>query len=1041
MSKPAFEDTLPLDVGKPRFEDTFPIDSTSTISGKPAFEDTLPVNASLGEQFDHIKRMVGATFGFNPAQSLVEKTVTPINTAIAKEIISRTPMAMAWRGGKKLENMSRSGLNQLADFIPDPETTSLAGNMAMGLPKTGAKILAELAPSFISPEALALEGAGGIISNAAKSPEMLALGKSIGEKIPNSVKRTFTYDMHLPKKFRVLLDKAGRKTGQGQDIAKELGDVLSDGLSKQERLRLGQLIRGGVSESEKELPLRLRASYARNVLDDLEREAKDLDLIPQATLSQYTKKQMADLRLKKAVVDARIESLKTFGNKAKQGLLDKADTLRIQGGTGLVRKVESVEDAATNLKATLDDAKQVLTGEEFTSFESILSNEQLRRSKAVSSMVSRFERSNVAKQEQMFDRLSRVAERLGVKVDKIYDSELSIANFTGLVKKIEKLSSRFPGKAKMITALQDKSDDLQRQIADHYTQSGKKYMPRLYLGKEAPKETAEVFGFSPQKIGGQRFMKRADLSEETRMKMGEIREPAYPVAKGTAQISADIEKARLFESVAKRSEWVTSDEVLAKSKGFVKMPTSKRIGALSNQHVHPEIAREINEINRIPGPKEKGWDRFMGAWKFGKVVANPATHFRNIYSNSILMDLGGVSHVEQPRLLARAADELLSKGRYYFEAKKSGLLGKEFIGGELKAFRDALVSEPYSTDVISRSMNLAKKAADKLGDAYQGEEQIFKLAKFIKNRQKGMSIGAAKRDAEKWLFNYEKVSAAVKTARKMPLGSPFITFTSKALPRIAESAVTNPLKLYKYKLMFDAIEKVGLDNGVFTEKDREIIKRSSRGQNVILPMKGKDGKPLVLDLSYILPWGDIGESGGMSVGPYDLPSALSPGGPLKSALDVGYNKSTFNDREIFNKDTDTKSEKAAKVSDYILKALLPSLTPGVNKEGSFFKGGYSANRLAASINRAPYPRESKRGKVQSIPSAVASTVFGLKTAEIDPAQVVFDEIYKLSRQEQDIKKDMERKIQGAGISEAEKTKIINASIEKLRRLSKKASEL
>lgn len=1019
------------DIGAPEAVDPWGVSSATATAAAPIDEwgiaEVAP-GASLGEQFEHIKRMVGATFGFTPAKRLAEKTVTPTTTAVAKHYLSQTPMAAAYRKGKELEGMSRSGLKQLTGMIPDPETSSMSANMVLGAPKMGAEIMAEFAPSFISPEAAILQGGGGIVSNVAKTPGMAAFGKSIGEKIPNAVKRAFTYDMHLPKKFRVLLDKAGRKTGQGQDIAKELGDALSDGLSKQERLRLGQIIRGGVSGSERELPLRLRASYARNVLDDLEREAKDLDLIPQATLSQYTKKQMANLRLKKAVVDARIESLKDFGGKAKRGLLDKADTLRIQGGAGLVRKVERVEDAATNLKATLDDAKEVLTGEEFKSFESILSNEQLRRSKAVSSMVSRFERSNVAKQEQMFGRLSRVAERLGAKVDKIYDSELSVANFTGLVKKIEKLSSRFPGKAKMITSLQDKSDDLQRQIVDHYTQSGKKYMPRLYLGKEAPKETAEVFGFSPQKIGGQRFMKRADLSEETRMKMGEIREPAYPVAKGVAQISADVEKARLFESVAKRPEWTTSDEVLAKAKGFVKMPTSKRIGALSNQHVHPEIAREINEINRIPGQLEKGWDKFMGAWKFGKVVANPGTHFRNIYSNSILMDLGGISHVEQPRLLARAADELLNKGRHYFEAKKSGLLGNEFIGGEVKAFRDALSSEPYSTDVISRSLNLAKKAADKLGDVYQGEEQIFKLAKFIKNRQKGMSIGAAKRDAEKWLFNYEKVSGAVKTARKMPLGSPFITFTSKALPRIAESAATNPLKLYKYKLMFDAIEKVGLDRGVFTEKDREIIKRNSRGQNVILPMKDKDGNPLVLDLSYILPWGDVGESGGMA----GLPSALSPGGPLKSALDVGYNKSTFNDQEIYNKETDTTGEKSAKVSDFLLKSLLPSFTPGVDRIGSPFKGGYSVNRLAAAIKREPYPRESRRGKVQSIPAAVSSTILGLKTTGADASQMLADEVLKKQRAQEDLLIQTKRKLGGKGVSEAEKKRLIESMQKKVK---------
>jgi hypothetical protein len=276
------------------------------------------------------------------------------------------------------------------------------------------------------------------------------------------------------------------------------------------------------------------------------------------------------------------------------------------------------------------------------------------------------------------------------------------------------------------------------------------------------------------------------------------------------------------------------------------------------------------------------------------------------------------------------------------------------------------------------------------------------------------------------------VSPAAKAIRKSPVGSPFITFTAKALPRVAEAALKNPLSVAKYKMLFDSIERVGLEPGVIKKKDLEIIKRNSRGSVVALPFKDKDGNNVTLDLSYILPWGDIGETGGM----FGLPSALSPSGPLKSIADVGFNKSPFRGQEIFNKETDTAKEKAAKISDYLLKAALPSFMPGVNVEGSPFKGGYSFNRLMAAMQGTPYPRESPRGTVPSKKSAIAHTVFGLKTSSVNPAQMLADEILGKQRETQDLERNLSRKLRAKGLSEAEKARQIKSFQKKVKRLWK-----
>ncbi|MEK6879834.1 MAG: hypothetical protein AABY22_09520, partial [Nanoarchaeota archaeon] len=358
---------------------------------------------------------------------------------------------------RKPAELSRKGLRQISDLIPEPEKKSVVLNVLLNIPKTTAEIGSEFAAGIIEPETPIVGMAGKAILPFLKTPFVKKAIQKISENIPSAIKRAFSYRFGQPEAFKEAAEQRIASISKGGERAKEIGQELVKGLSKTEQLRLGQIVKGGISISERELPLRQIAQKARDELSRL--------------------------------------------------------------GS------ESVEEGLLNEKTNLKNVKT--------------------------------------------------------------------------------------------------------------------YMPRLYRKYEQTIEEgkgklfSELFGTKPQRIIGKRFLKKGDIPEELRIKLGEIKEPSFPVARGIAQLTHDVETAKLFRTVSENPEW-SSD--IAKE-GFIQLTgTAKKLGKLSNKYVHPEIARDINELINTPSNAEKIYNDLLSKWKFGKVVLNPATHARNFMSNSILLD-------------------------------------------------------------------------------------------------------------------------------------------------------------------------------------------------------------------------------------------------------------------------------------------------------------------------------------------------------------------------------------------------------------------
>lgn len=495
-----------------------------------------------------------------------------------------------------------------------------------------------------------------------------------------------------------------------------------------------------------------------------------------------------------------------------------------------------------------------------------------------------------------------------------------------------------------------------------------RYMPRLYRTKEMPEGAIRFFGDrKPIRVNLDRFRKRQDIPEDIRMAMGEIKQAGYPTTKGLTQLGQAVERARFFKEVSQR--YAKTEPF----KNWQQLPTTKALGELGGKYVSPVIYGDIQQMIRVASKGERAYRTGIGLWKWAKVIANPATHLRNMYSNVILADLGGLSPLRVD-IWAEALSDLAHRGRYYKELKKnSNILYETFYGREIGDMLKAL-EKSDGTNMFMKMRNTMKFITQKTGNVYQAEEQWSKMALYIFYRKKGWEALKAAKEAEKWLFNYREVPYFIDVLRGSRIGGglgalasgayPFITFSYKVTPRLIEKAWKNTPQLTKWMKMYRGIEQFADEETL--EKQKELLPDYMReGMYLRLPFQDEAGREQYLDLNFILPWGDIGEVG----------RTIEPNHPFWAMLySLILNKSGLGYDIV--KPGSTEQEAREAITDYIYKAMMPSLSPEIP---GVTRGGYSYDRLASAFRGEMDYME----KARSVKSAIWSSIAGIKTIPID----------------------------------------------------------
>lgn len=315
---------------------------------------------------------------------------------------------------------------------------------------------------------------------------------------------------------------------------------------------------------------------------------------------------------------------------------------------------------------------------------------------------------------------------------------------------------------------------------------------------------------------------------------------------------------------------------------FAQVPDSPRYGALRGVYVRKEIHEDlVGAYNWVDTSSMGGLDKFFAdtfgqggriskatkLWKMSKVTLNMPSHFRNMYGNTMMLHMSGVNGAMLPVRLYQAINSLATKDHAYQIGMKYGLSEATFANNELLRIRDEwLMLQKSKQPTANLAFTMIKKVGQSIGDIYQFEEQLFKLAKLHDGLAKGQNEADAMIEAHKWLFDYSLVPKWVRYMRNAPFGIPFLSYQYFVLPRLAETAIRRPWKYLPYMMAIYAMVEALMSTYGADDDDVKKLKKSypewmqDKGSLMLWPYQDEQGRWQVLDTGSITPWGNYADT-------------------------------------------------------------------------------------------------------------------------------------------------------------------------------------
>jgi len=605
-----------------------------------------------------------------------------------------------------------------------------------------------------------------------------------------------------------------------------------------------------------------------------------------------------------------------------------------------------------------------------------------------------------------------------------------------------------------------------------------------------------------------------DFTKAERVKMGEIDEARYAIAKTLHRMIHDVEVGKYLEWLAQNHAKADGDalpgpvveaserykDTFAPSE-WVQVPDAKiagtnvqRYGKLAGLYLPGPIWNDLRQVvNGRFMPFGETYAKILTFWKTSKTALSPAVHMNNVMSNMVMADwhdvsaghvakslriILGASEREGRGLLGRTANGLARAGVLDREAAREVLTRYENSGGaiggwvtqeianeQLAPVVEALQKELQETAAaaapheigVYATLNHALHArfpqaweaakgsmpgkavgteAQNLIDLYQAEDDVFRLAAWLKAKEDGKTDAEAGKAARRSFLDYSINAPWVAAMRQSVL--PFISFTYRAVPMLLETAAKRPHKLLKLMAIAGTLNALGMivagGDDDEEEKTRKMLPEEKAGgiwgmvpKLIRMPWNDDHGSPVYLDVRRWVPVGDVLDLGqGHAAVP--LPPSLMPGGPLALMGELILNRSMFTGKPI-TLETDTAGEKAGKVADYLWKAFAPNI---LGLPGSYATEG---------VVGAAKGRTDAFGREMSVPQAVASS-FGVKTGSYPEDVLRRNIIAKREAEVAEIEKQIaqaRRQRKTNRIDEAEFEEEMAAQREKIRRVREEAN--
>ena len=516
--------------------------------------------------------------------------------------------------------------------------------------------------------------------------------------------------------------------------------------------------------------------------------------------------------------------------------------------------------------------------------------------------------------------------------------------------------------------------------------------------------------------------------------MGECRDAMVRMVMGYMQTQEDIALARFFDSLSRDSRFAAS----VPSEGWVRVPDSsigdgspvKRFGALAGMYVSPDVWAEIQHLKGDRSSMGRLARTLMAAWKEGKTALNPVAHVNNIVGNISLAYFAGARALD-PRTYLNAFRDIRTGAPMFKEAQRAGLLSGNFSRSEIlemipidEVRKNLTGMKPGYEMVIDTFMNVGSLGLrQKLRNAYELEDTVFKYIIYKWAREKGMSIEEAVDYSGQYIFNYDDLPSGARRIRDSIL--PFFSWTYKAVPMLLHTAMVYPHRYFAPAMMAFAVNQAaylaiaasGAAAGddwedilkealKLEDAEREALPEYAQGASIFMTPKylriwnNSDGTANFLDMSRLFPGGDLMDINNQMGGiPWLQP--LMPNSPVLGLIFamIG-NKDAFTGREVVS-ETDSFNEAFRKRLGYVYRNIAPSLAPG----------GYHFSRLGDAVAAASgtnltvepifdFTGTDWNGRQMEMSRALAHT-FGFKARAFDWQQEVDRKARKMNSEIRD----------------------------------------
>ena len=520
---------------------------------------------------------------------------------------------------------------------------------------------------------------------------------------------------------------------------------------------------------------------------------------------------------------------------------------------------------------------------------------------------------------------------------------------------------------------------------------------------------------------------RWEYTKPQRVGLSEIEDTAYAIAETGRAGSATLSQYRLFDNISKTDYVFDNLSKVPKNlrSKYRQMPTTAlsktggklRYGNLSGKYVPEEVYKNLLATHNYYKKSEflKGYRSLNSYWKVSKTAWNPTVHVNNIMSNVILHDLVDAEF----KYLLPAWKALLKhnnvnkagkmqKSELVETATKYGVFDADLLSTELKNIQATSSAKfPYKmTEGVDEFNNATKMARNvfqdsvldgklgltKMTDWYKFEDKVFRLSVFQDRIAKGWKIQDAALDARKSFIDYDIDAPAINWMRNTI--TPFLAYTYRIIPILAETAIARPWKYAKYAALGYGLNKMGdVVGGGDEDAERAVMPERKSGRfmnigflpfrNLKIPIPSDDkGTPYYMDFTRFVPGGDIMDLGSGAIP--GVPAPLQPSGGLAGEVIfplAGYD--LFRQQKI--KGLGAGAYEDIKVKG---KAILDKLIPNI----PFVPGTFSTEKIEASRKGMKTPFKSDQQEILAIAQS-----FGFKIDKADINKLKAGKSFELKR--------------------------------------------